>query len=67
RLASVRIIPGIFTLNSIIMGAIILGRICRIRILLGGQPIATAAATYAFSLTLITALLIILEAIMPQL
>ncbi|GAH85435.1 unnamed protein product, partial [marine sediment metagenome] len=32
------------------MGAIILGRICRVSTLVVGQPIATAATIYIFSL-----------------
>ena len=44
RAASPRITPGTVTEKLIIMGAVILGRICRISILLvGQQPIATAA------------------------
>ncbi|MBA7703347.1 hypothetical protein ES703_112132 [subsurface metagenome] len=66
RLASVRIIPGTRTLNWIIRGAIILGRMCRVSILVVGQPIALAASTYIFSLMLITALLTSLEPPMPQ-
>ncbi|MBA7712251.1 hypothetical protein ES703_121223 [subsurface metagenome] len=38
-----------------------MGRICRVSILRVGQPIATAAVTYTFSLMAITALLITLE------
>jgi len=43
RAASVRITPGTVTEKLIIMGAVILGRICRISILLVGHPIATTA------------------------
>ncbi|GAI62880.1 unnamed protein product [marine sediment metagenome] len=66
RPASVRITFGTRVLNRIIVGAIILGRICRVSILVVGQPIALAASTYTFSLALITAALIILEPPMPQ-
>ncbi|GAI83340.1 unnamed protein product, partial [marine sediment metagenome] len=45
RLASVRIAFGTRALNRIIVGAIILGRMCRVSILLVGQPIALAAST----------------------
>ncbi|MBA7681578.1 hypothetical protein ES703_89918 [subsurface metagenome] len=67
RLASIRIRFGTSTLNRIIKGAIILGRICRVSILGVEQPIASAACTYTFSLMPITAPLIILEPVMPHL
>ncbi|MBA7611302.1 hypothetical protein ES703_18522 [subsurface metagenome] len=65
RLASVIITPGTCRLNWIIMGAIILGRICRVSSLVVGQPIVIAACRYTFSLMPITALLITLEPTMP--
>jgi len=45
RVTSVRITPGTVTEKMIIMGAVILGRICQISILLVGQPIATTACS----------------------
>ncbi|MBA7689503.1 hypothetical protein ES703_98011 [subsurface metagenome] len=65
RAASVRITPGTVVEKRIIMGAIILGRMCRVSILRVGQPIATAASTYTFSLMAITALLTSLEPVIP--
>jgi len=47
------------------MGAVILGRMCRVSILVVGQPTASAACTYTFSLILITTLLGNLEPVMP--
>jgi hypothetical protein len=43
KAASVIMISGTRVVNRIIVGAIRLGRICRIRILLVEQPIATLA------------------------
>ncbi|MBA7691888.1 hypothetical protein ES703_100443 [subsurface metagenome] len=54
-------------LNRTIKGAITLGRICRVSILVVEQPIASAAATYTFSLMPMVAPLSILEPPMPQL
>ncbi|MBA7649104.1 hypothetical protein ES703_56898 [subsurface metagenome] len=63
--ASLRITPGTANEKLIIMGAVILGRRCRVNILWVGHPIATAACIYAFSLILITTLLENLEPVRP--
>jgi len=65
RLASVITIAGTRTVNRRIMIGITLGRICRVITLGGEAPIATAAATYTFSLMPITAPLSILDPGMP--
>ncbi|GAI53475.1 unnamed protein product, partial [marine sediment metagenome] len=58
--------PGTRVVNRIITGAMTLGRICRVSILEVEQPTAFAASTYTFSLTPTTALLTILEPVMPH-
>jgi hypothetical protein len=65
RAASDKIAIGTCVENKMIIAGIVLGRICRVMIFVVGLPIATAAFTYIFSLMLITALLIILEASIP--
>ena len=56
---------GIRILKSTIMGAMILGKISRISILRVEHPVAAAADTYMFCLTLITVPLMILEPPIP--